>query len=70
MCLLSEAGNVETGGEEFTTKKKVFEKSLLITTRAVAEHGDWNRQSIDHHQAYLAKLAAATRLLGDSRDRG
>jgi Protein of unknown function (DUF1524) len=58
MCLLPECGNVKAGGQEFAEKKKVFEKSLLITTRAVAEHSDWNRQSIDHHQAYLAKLAA------------
>lgn len=59
MCLLSDTGNQKAGGKSFDTKKKLFEQSLLITTRAIAKHDKWDRKNIEHHQLYLAKLAAA-----------
>jgi hypothetical protein len=58
--LLADAGNIKAGGKSFNEKKKIFEKSSLITTLAAAKHEKWDRQNIDHHQAYLAKLAAST----------
>ena len=58
-CLLADAGNIKAAGKSFDEKKKIFEKSALITTQAVAKHNIWDRQNIDHHQAYLAKLAAS-----------
>jgi hypothetical protein len=32
----------------------------IATAKAIADHSHWDRQQIDHHQAYLAKLAAST----------
>lgn len=58
--LLSNAGNLKAGGKSFAEKRKILEKSDLITTRAAAKHDKWDRQYIDHHQAYLAKLAVST----------
>ena len=59
-CLLTEGGNNKLGGKSFEDKRKVFEASDLITTKAIAAHSAWDRKNIDHHQAYLAKLAAST----------
>ena len=59
-CLLTDGGNNKAGGKSFDEKRKIFASSKLITTRAVSSHAKWDRQDIDHHQAYLAKLAAAT----------
>jgi len=58
-ALLSDAGNLKAGGKAFTDKRKFVEDSELITTTAIAKHGKWDRQDIDHHQAYLAKLAVS-----------
>jgi hypothetical protein len=59
-CLLTDSGNNKLGGKSFSEKRKIFEASDLITTKAIAAHTTWDRQNIDHHQAYLAKLAAST----------
>ncbi len=59
-CLLTDSGNNKLGGKSFDEKRKIFEASDLITTKAIGAHTAWDRQNIDHHQAYLAKLAAAT----------
>ena len=58
-CLLTDGGNSKAGGKSFEEKKKIFETSKLITTKAVASHDEWGRKNIDHHQAYLAKLATS-----------
>src|SRR5262249_408627 len=58
MCLTSDAANQKAGGKSFEAKRKVFETSKLITTRAVAKHDRWDRKNIEYHQLYLAKLAA------------
>jgi phage repressor protein C with HTH and peptisase S24 domain len=58
--LLAEVGNIKAAGKSFSDKKKVLEKSDLLTTKAAAKHSTWDRQNIDHHQAYLAKLAVST----------
>ena len=60
MCLLSDAANLKAAGRTFDEKRKILEKSGLITTRTIAKHDRWDRQNIDHHQAYLAKLATDT----------
>jgi Protein of unknown function DUF262/Protein of unknown function (DUF1524) len=59
-CLLTDGGNNKAGGKSFDEKRNIFASSELITTHAVSSHPKWDRQNIDHHQAYLAKLAAAT----------
>jgi hypothetical protein len=57
-CLLTDGSNNKAGGKSFDEKKKIFKDSKLISTQAVANHAIWDRQNIDHHQAFLAKLAA------------
>ena len=59
-CLTTEGGNLKAGGKSLSEKRTVFAASKLITTQVVAQQEEWNRQKIDHHQAYLPKLAAAT----------
>ena len=58
-CLVSEKTNMKVGGKSFSDKKKQFASSELLTTKAVANHADWDRQNIDHHQAYQAKLVVS-----------
>jgi hypothetical protein len=58
MCLTSDAANQKAGGKSFEAKRKVFEASELITTRAIAKRDRWDRKNVEHHQLYLAKLAA------------
>jgi hypothetical protein len=53
-----EGANLKAGGKSFDEKRAVFADSSLLTTQEVAKHTKWDRQDIDHHQAYLAKLAA------------
>jgi len=60
MCLLSEGGNLKIAAKSFADKQPILQKSRLVTTAAIAKHSDWDRRNIDHHQLYLAKLAAAT----------
>jgi len=38
---------------------KIYQKSGLLTTKQVAEYGEWNTQSIETRQKWLAKHAAA-----------
>lgn len=57
-CLVTDGSNLKAGGKSFAAKRKIFEQSSLITTKAAAAQLEWDRQRIDHHQAYLAKLAA------------
>ncbi|MCA1437872.1 DUF262 domain-containing protein [Bradyrhizobium sp. BRP20] len=59
VCLLTDGANNKLGTKSFDEKKKVFAASKLITTAAIAGHSEWDRKNIDHHQAYLAKLAAS-----------
>jgi hypothetical protein len=58
-CLVSEKTNLKAGGKSFAGKKKLLAGSELLTTKAIAKHDDWDRQNIDHHQAYQAKLAVS-----------
>jgi len=57
MCLTTDGANNKVGRKSFGEKREIFGKSALRTTQAVAQHTKWDRQDIDHHQAYLAKLA-------------
>ncbi|MBO4224033.1 DUF262 domain-containing protein [Bradyrhizobium neotropicale] len=59
VCLLTDGANNKLGTKSFDEKKKVLAASKLITTLAIADHSKWDRKNIDHHQAYLAKLAAS-----------
>jgi hypothetical protein len=58
MCLLTGI-NKELGSESFEVKKAVYATSDLIITKEIANVAEWNRKSIEHRQAHLAKLAAA-----------
>jgi hypothetical protein len=58
--LLSDPSNNKAAAKSFAEKKTILGGSDLITTKAVATHAQWDRQNIDHHQAYLAKLAVTT----------
>jgi hypothetical protein len=59
ICLLTDSANNKIGAKSFDEKRKVFADSKLITTKVIADHSHWDRQQIDHHQAYLAKLATS-----------
>jgi hypothetical protein len=59
LCLLTEAKNREAADQPFSEKKKLYIASDLFTTQGIAEHEDWNRKSIEHRQAWLAKQAVA-----------
>jgi hypothetical protein len=58
-CLLSGNINLKAGGKSFADKKKLLAGSDLLTTKAITKHTSWDRQNIDHHQAYQAKLAVS-----------
>ena len=59
MCLLSGV-NKDLGTKAFPAKSQVYKDSKLITTRTVADFPEWNRNSVEQRQQWLAKLAAAT----------
>jgi hypothetical protein len=58
LCLLTKI-NKDLGSAVFASKKPVYAKSTIILTRKVADQDQWNRQTIDHRQAHMAKLAVA-----------
>lgn len=58
MMLLEERLNREAGNASFLDKKKVFERSNLVTPRAIAlEDGDWDSGKIQIRQQALATTA-------------
>lgn len=56
MCLLTKI-NERIGNKGYPTKKAVFAKSELITTKDAAKVSVWDRNAIETRQAHLATLA-------------
>jgi hypothetical protein len=56
MCLLTKI-NEKIGNKGFPTKKAVFAKSDLITTKGAATFSVWDRKAIENRQAHFATLA-------------
>lgn len=57
LCLLSSSRNRRAGQSDFSSKKKIYAESGLITTSAVADVNEWGIYQIKHRQAWLAKKA-------------
>jgi Protein of unknown function DUF262/Protein of unknown function (DUF1524) len=57
MVLLNPEVNVKIGGSGFSEKKKVFAKSPLLLTQAIAKFAKWGPAEIDERQETLADLA-------------
>ena len=56
-CLLTEKRNRRAARKGFDEKKKTYAKSDILTTGQVSRHSEWNRQSIENHQDWLASRA-------------
>ena len=51
--------NRDVGNSDYTTKRRVFQESNFLLTRAVAEHYDtWDEAKIESRQKKLAQMAA------------
>ena len=57
MVLLNPDINAKIGGIGFSDKKKVFAKSPLLLTQAVAKFAKWGPAEIDERQEALSDLA-------------
>lgn len=57
MVLLSAPDNVKIGNKTFDEKKEVYKTSLIISTRWVADYGNWGTEQIVDRQAQLAEIA-------------
>ena len=57
MCLLSSANNRAAGDASFDEKKQIYATSDIILTQSVAEIKLWDKTTIEHRQARMAKLA-------------
>jgi hypothetical protein len=57
LCLLTDAKNRDVGRSLFEEKKKVFEKSELLTTSGIAKYQTWDRKAIVDRQSWLASKA-------------
>ena len=59
LCLLTGSRNREAARTRFSDKKLIFVQCGLLTTAQIATYPDWNRTSIEQHQAWLASKASA-----------
>ncbi|MGY8683731.1 DUF262 domain-containing HNH endonuclease family protein [Bradyrhizobium sp. UFLA05-153] len=59
LCLLTETKNRDVGRSPFEEKKKIFEKSELLTTNGIAKYQAWDRKAIEDRQLWLASKAVA-----------
>jgi hypothetical protein len=57
MCLLTKV-NKDIGRSSFDLKKKTYSESRIGITNELAEASHWNRETITHRQAKMAKRAA------------
>ena len=57
LCLLTESRNRELERRSYVEKRAVYEASELLTTQRVAKSDRWDRDSIHHHQVWLASRA-------------
>lgn len=61
LCLLDKPSNKKEGARGFQTKLKKYDSSDIILTRQLsAKWHDWNRDSIEARQKYLAEFALLT----------
>ena len=58
LCLLTDV-NRALGTKSFARKKESFAESTMLLTKQVADYQTWDRQSINHRQQEMAKLAPA-----------
>jgi Protein of unknown function DUF262/Protein of unknown function (DUF1524) len=60
MCLMVKGENKAADRSGFPKKKKFYARSNIRQTRDIAtEYAEWNRETIEKHQAAMAKLAVA-----------
>jgi hypothetical protein len=57
LCLLTEPRNREAQRKSFAEKRPIYAGSDLFTTQRIARWEEWNRQTIKHHQHWLASKA-------------
>ena len=57
MILLNPEENVKLGGKAFSQKKRIYARSPLLLTQAVAQYTMWGPNQIDDWQEQLAELA-------------
>ncbi len=60
MVLLSDTDNKECRRLLFNDKKPIYQASNSILAQKVAEYNDWNSETLNSHQEWLAKKAVQT----------
>ncbi|MFC2579144.1 MAG: HNH endonuclease family protein, partial [Bacteroidota bacterium] len=57
LTLMNSKANRMKGSSNFQDKKKEYSKSNLQITKQIAQYADWNIESINDRQSYLADIA-------------
>jgi len=60
MLLLSKSANKDLDTKPFDTKKKVYIKSRFKLAEKAANYEEWNKQSVDEFQYWMAQQAVET----------
>jgi hypothetical protein len=57
MVLLKQKMNSKLRSSSFDAKREIYAKSDLLITKKVAKFKNWNKETIENQQNYLAQLA-------------
>ncbi|MDZ4725853.1 MAG: DUF262 domain-containing HNH endonuclease family protein [Leptospira sp.] len=60
LCLLKKKSNSGIKDDSFGKKKSIYQLSSFKLTNSLISNSEWNKESIDNRQKYLAKLAIIT----------
>jgi Protein of unknown function DUF262/Protein of unknown function (DUF1524) len=60
LTLMKSSDNAQLGNKSFATKKRLYGRSSLRITQALAEYNDWDATAIDDRQRELAELGVQT----------
>lgn len=60
IILLAKPDNNDADREPFEVKRKIYEGSGYIITKKVAEFSEWNRETLNEYQKWLAQKAIET----------
>ena len=60
MLLLSKSANKDLDTKPFAQKKEVYTKSRFKLVEKAASYEEWNKQSVDEFQYWMAEQAVET----------